>query len=482
MKTITKAISMILAALLLTSSLTAAVFAGEPAKEIILQIGNPIMAVDGEAVPIDEEGTAPVIQGGRTLLPIRALIEALGGTVAWDADKRQAAVELNGTKIEMTVGSKTVTVNGTERETDVAPCIVNGRTMLPLRFVAENLGCGAEWDAREKSVTVTKDGGLWPTVGFRTSTPEEQGLDPAGIAALLEKIGGEDMDINSILIMKNGFLVFEGYFGETDETSVKHIWSCTKSILGLLVGIAIDEGYIESAQKIVIDYYPDVFIEEENPNWASKRDITIEQLLTLTSGIMGDWMTDEVLGGEDIEDTGLFVFGLPQSVKAGDKYRYDSMVLQILSNILVKTTGCSVLEYAEAKLFRPIGITSAEWRTDVTGVHLGGYGISMNGRDMMRIGYLFQNRGKWGGTQIVSEGWFAKTVTVHPVPNDPEYAGNYGYLMVILPDGIGYGTGGAYGQQILTDPGHGLTVTVSANKDHESLFEFLLPYIMEDEG
>jgi sugar lactone lactonase YvrE len=130
---------------------------------ITLQPGNPIMTVNGVSQEIDPgRGTKPVIiaKWGRTVVPIRAIVEALGGTIGWDGTERKVTINLNETTIELWIGKPKASVNGEmkwidEKDHSVKPIIVNGRTMLPLRFVTESLGCKVDWDPATKTITIT---------------------------------------------------------------------------------------------------------------------------------------------------------------------------------------------------------------------------------------------------------------------------------------------------------------------------------------
>ncbi|HOC52448.1 MAG TPA: stalk domain-containing protein [Caldisericia bacterium] len=123
---------------------------------IILQIDNPYMTVNGVKKEIDPgRGTVPVIIKGRSLVPIRAIIEELGGTVDWDGVERKVTIKFKDKTIELWIDKKVAKVNGTSKELDVPPMILNGRTMLPLRFVTEELGCAVDWNGDTKTVTIT---------------------------------------------------------------------------------------------------------------------------------------------------------------------------------------------------------------------------------------------------------------------------------------------------------------------------------------
>lgn len=122
-----------------------------PSHTLVLTIGSSVMSVDGKRATLD---SPPIIREGRTLLPIRAVIEALGGSVAWDAVQRKATVTLRTHTVEVWIGSRQARVDGVNIALDVAAIIVNSRTLLPLRFVAENLGCTVTWDPVGRTVTI----------------------------------------------------------------------------------------------------------------------------------------------------------------------------------------------------------------------------------------------------------------------------------------------------------------------------------------
>ena len=128
---------------------------------IVLQVGNPAFTVNGETRYLD---SPPIIKNGRTLVPIRAIVEALGGTVQWNPDEKRVDIILGSNHLILQVGNPNAYVNGVQKFIDasnnkVYPEIINGRTMLPLRFVAENLGCDVQWDSNTQTITITYGGG-----------------------------------------------------------------------------------------------------------------------------------------------------------------------------------------------------------------------------------------------------------------------------------------------------------------------------------
>jgi uncharacterized Fe-S center protein len=148
---------------------------------IVLRIGEPSITVNGLVEPIDGNGTVPVIQDDRSLLPARAVVEAMGGRAEWDAAARAVTLTHNDVVIRMTVGSTTFYLNDVSRTMDAAPIIINDRTMLPIRFIAEGFGCDVSWDGATQTVTLTagarpSSGGAGDPAVYMTTDISAKGL------------------------------------------------------------------------------------------------------------------------------------------------------------------------------------------------------------------------------------------------------------------------------------------------------------------
>ncbi len=124
--------------------------------EIILQIGNSVMIVNGTEKSIDSEETTPLIQNGRTLLPVRAIIEEIGGTVGWNGEKKEVTLNYVDDEIKLTTDNTDALLNGEKVVLDTAPTIIGGRTMLPIRFIAESFKFDVKWEAETQKVIITK--------------------------------------------------------------------------------------------------------------------------------------------------------------------------------------------------------------------------------------------------------------------------------------------------------------------------------------
>lgn len=131
--------------------------------EIKLKINDPKMTVNDEIQEIDPgRGTAPIIANDRTILPIRSIVEILGGTVDWDGKEQKITIAIETKAIELWIGKKKIVINGEERQLDTEPMIINGRTMLPLRYVVENIGCNVIWNDKDKEIIIYKKLQLTP--------------------------------------------------------------------------------------------------------------------------------------------------------------------------------------------------------------------------------------------------------------------------------------------------------------------------------
>lgn len=123
---------------------------------ITFQIGAPAMTIDGEEIEIDQErDTVPIIENGHTLLPVRAASEAMGSTVTWNNETQTITLTKDNTTIQLTIGSNTAFLNGEEYNLETSPVVINSRTMLPIRFIAESFGYAVNWNNSSQTVTLT---------------------------------------------------------------------------------------------------------------------------------------------------------------------------------------------------------------------------------------------------------------------------------------------------------------------------------------
>jgi hypothetical protein len=242
----------------------------------------------------------------------------------------------------------------------------------------------------ERSVS----GDYWPTESWRTSTPEEQGMRAKTLEDMLSYIANQNHNFDSIVIIRNGYLIFEEYFDNRYSPETLHIlYSVTKSITSALIGIAIDKGFIDNVSQRLIDFFPEKNIQNLDDR---KKNITLEHILTMTAGF--DWegpddMEHTVQSSNPIE----YILNVPMQYEPGTVWYYNGGCSHLLSAILTKVTGNSTLNFAREYLFNPLGITNVFWPIDPQGIYYGGQDILLNSHDMAKIGYLFLNNGTWNG-------------------------------------------------------------------------------------
>jgi CubicO group peptidase (beta-lactamase class C family) len=275
--------------------------------------------------------------------------------------------------------------------------------------------------------------------GWVVATPASVGLSAEPLAAM-EKIihAGELKKISSILIARHGKLAYEAYFDGTAAT-LRDTRSATKSITDILVGIAIDEKKLSGVDARVLSYLPERARRMQHPD-PRKDKITIEDFLTMSSPLECDDWNESSRGNEErmylVEDWAQFILDLPVRgrMHVGEKiepppygrdFSYCTGGVFTLSEVLTKATGTRTDNYAQEKLFGPLGITDAVWVYSPLNVPQTGGGLRLTGRDLLKIAELYRAGGTWKGKRIVAEGWVKASTTPHVRIDDDTL---YGYL------------------------------------------------------
>lgn len=269
-----------------------------------------------------------------------------------------------------------------------------------------------------------------------------------------------------MVIRKDGETVYENYYNGCTADNRIHVFSVTKSILSILIGIALDKGYIESVDQKVLEFYPEYTVKRGEK---TIQNITLRNLLTMTAPYKYKFNPYT----KYFTSTDWVKFSLDKLGGRGTigKFRYAPIVgPDILSGILVKATGQSVFDFAKESLFGPLGITvertitfqSKEeqmafydatdlsvWVASPTGVNAAGWGLTLSPVDMAKIGQLLLNGGMWDGKRIVSEKWITESTSEHSRWEQQNLP--YGYLWWIGED-KGYAAMGDGGNMIYVSP------------------------------
>lgn len=324
-------------------------------------------------------------------------------------------------------------------------------------------------------------------------------MDNKKIEKLRALIQEQYINIAGIIVLKDNQIVYEDYFDGYNENNTIHIASVTKSIMSALIGIAIDQGLIKSINQKVLDYFPEYKIKRGE---STIQKITIQHLLTMTAPYKyRSEPYTKVYSSDDWTKAALDLLGGKSEI---GEFNYSTVGIQILSGILSKATGKTVLDFATKNLFVPLGlniphnvsINSKEqhiaflkdrhvtgWVVDPKGENTAGWGLTLTTRDMLKFGQLYLNRGLWHGKQIIQPKWIKNSLTEHSQWGEFPY----GYLWWIIKGKYYncYAALGDGGNIIYIDPEKSIVIVITSRfmpraKDRIELIRKHITALLDD--
>jgi CubicO group peptidase (beta-lactamase class C family) len=312
----------------------------------------------------------------------------------------------------------------------------------------------------------------FPARAWRTSTPEEQGIDSTQLLRMLEDIQTNGVGIDGIVIVRHGHLVFESYLAPYDADTVHNLKSSSKSVLSALVGIALREQVLDGVDQKVSAIFPEYFTSVDDPR---RKDITLRHLLTMSAGIEWKeispqaerlWASDDWVGG---------AIRLPLVDAPGETFTYSTALTHLASAAIARRSGTSTRAFAERYLFEPVGIRAGLWRRDPQGIHWGGADLFLTPRDMARFGYLYLKHGAWNGRQVVPSEWVGESTRAQVRTGGWGGIDDYGYWWWIDP--TAYIAVGLGGQVIAVVPEQDLVVVFTGAVPEGVPFALFRKYI-----
>lgn len=303
---------------------------------------------------------------------------------------------------------------------------------------------------------------------WETGTLEEAGIDSAGINAFMRKVMEEHPYMESILIVRNGKLVFEEYLNGWDPARIHRLQSVTKGFTSTLVGVAIEQGFIGSLDDPIRDYLPDY-----SGFFGGKKDsVTVRHLLTMSAGFK--WNEGETYYAdpkrcdphlaEASDDYLKYLLERPIVEEPGTVWRYNSGYPNILGHIIEERSGMKIVEFAYRNVFEPLGIKRAFWMF-ISGENKPSCagGLRLISRDLARYGYLYLREGAWEGKQVVPAGWVRESLRGHFV-SDGNVGRGYWWGKVKSLDGLHdiFFTSGTGGQYVIVIPDLDTVVVTTA--------------------
>jgi CubicO group peptidase (beta-lactamase class C family) len=314
----------------------------------------------------------------------------------------------------------------------------------------------------------------WPTSGWHTASPGSQGMDGKRLDAMLARIPADKLPIDSVTVIRHGYAVLDVRFGSFASGTLgrpyasgrlHELQSATKSITAMLLGIALHESGATVGTRLLqlaaaVHYLP------RNTD-ARKRAITLEDLLTMQSGLA--WKESgyayEPGSGNDVmamlatQDWMKYVIDRPMAQQPGATFVYDSGTSHLLSGAITVLTKQTAAALAETRLFAPLGIRHSKWLVSPEGVNAGGFGLLLQPKDLAKLAFLYLHHGNWNGHQLSPAAWVEQSTTDHVADAEHEY----GYLWWLdSADGYAY-MAGLYGQLAVVAPDEDLVAVITAH-------------------
>jgi CubicO group peptidase (beta-lactamase class C family) len=326
--------------------------------------------------------------------------------------------------------------------------------------------------------------GAWmpfPSALLPRLTPAASGVSSRAIAALLDRLEAQSVECHSIMVVRHGQVVAEGWWAPYSARRPHLLYSLTKSFTSIAVGIAIGDGLL-SLDDRVVDVLPDhvpADISEQG------RRVTVHHLLSMTSGHRTDSLGEawQLEPGDLVKGFLRVPFPDPE----GTRHAYDNATTFLLARMVERVIGRGLPELLDERLFEPMGIDHAEWDRVASGATFGFHGLHLRTEAVAAFGELLRREGRWGERQLVPREWvrLATSRHVETLPaeigaGEAEWLGGYGYQFWMSRHG--YFGNGAYGQQCVVVPEHDLVVALTAATTgpseqamFDAIWECLLP-------
>lgn len=305
------------------------------------------------------------------------------------------------------------------------------------------------------------------------STPAAAGVSSRALTALLDRLEAAPVECHSLMVVRRGHVVAEGWWAPYSTERPHLLYSLTKTFTAVAVGLAVEDGLLTLDDRVV-DVLPD-----HVPTDASDqaRRLTVHHLLTMTTGHRDDSL-DEAWELEPRDLVRGFL-RVPFPDPEGTRHAYDNATTFVLARIVERVTGRGLAELLDERLFAPMGVDHAEWDRVADGVAYGFHGLHLTTEAVAAFGELLLRGGRWGDRQLVRRDWVERATRHHvdTVPykddasHDTDFSCGYGYQ--VWRSRHGFHGHGAYGQQCVVVPEHDLVVAVTAEGESQEVFDAL---------
>jgi CubicO group peptidase (beta-lactamase class C family) len=316
----------------------------------------------------------------------------------------------------------------------------------------------------------------------RTS-PEAAGIPPTAILAFIDAVEQKVGGLHSFMLLRHGQVAAEGWWAPYAPQYPHTLFSLSKSFTSTAVGLAVSEGHL-TVDAPVLSFFPGDAPAKVSDNLAAMQ---VRHLLTMSTGHDKD-ATGPTVSAPDGNWVKAFL-SLPVEHEPGTKFVYNSAATYMLSAIVQKLTGVTVLEYLHPRLFDPLGIENPTWENCPRGINKGGWGLSVKTEDIARFGQLYLQKGQWKGRQLVPEKWVAEA-TSKQISNGTgetsDWTQGYGYQFWRCRHGA-YRGDGAFGQYCIVMPEQDAVLAITSGVSDmqavlNAVWDHLLPAIQPNAG
>jgi CubicO group peptidase (beta-lactamase class C family) len=309
-----------------------------------------------------------------------------------------------------------------------------------------------------------------PRIKFPRSTPEAQGISSTAIQSFVEEAEQKIDALHSVMIVRHGQVVAEGWWSPYAANEPHMLFSLSKSFTSTAVGLAVADGKLK-VDDLVLSFFPDEAPKEPSANLRAMR---VRDLLTMSTG-----HHEENIAKFPYTADGSVVKAFldrPVPHKPGTFFVYNTPATYMLSAIVQKVTGQTVLDYLRPRLFEPLGIENPTWDASKQGVSMGGFGLNVRTEDIARFGQLYLQKGQWQGKQLVPAAW-VDAATARQMSNgsspSSDWEQGYGYQFWRSRHGF-YRGDGAHGQFCLILPQYDAVIAItSGTRDMASVMNLV---------
>lgn len=304
------------------------------------------------------------------------------------------------------------------------------------------------------------------------STPESQGISSSAILAFVQAADTSVDAMNSVMLVRHGKVVAEGWWGPYDARTPHVLYSLSKSFTSTAVGLAIAEGKL-SLDDEVLKFFPEEAPAQPSANLRAMR---VRDLLRMNTGQVTEpsIMTPADSTLRDATWAKRFLFH-PVTFKPGTHFLYNSPATYMLSAMVQKVTGQTVLDYLRPRLFAPLGIESPTWMGSPQGISAGAYGLNVRTEDIARFGQLYLQKGMWNGRRLIPAAW-VEEATARQTSNgsNPRSDWDQGYGYQFWRSRHGFRGDGAFGQYMLVLPEYDVVVAITSGvRDMQSVMNLV---------